>query len=253
MCRWSLQWSHRLSAVETSLRTALVKAQRSPRPASMEPPPFGSGNLHHDPSTHDPKTISRRFNGATAFRQWKRGEVASTAGVAHGQASMEPPPFGSGNSIGSPIFSSPLLASMEPPPFGSGRHADVHGLHVAHHVASMEPPPFGSGNWLRLGTARCCPSRLQWSHRLSAVETPDSEVRPILQALLSWLQWSHRLSAVETRQMFMGLHTRLTTSSFNGATAFRQWKLQRCSVQTLLASSACFNGATAFRQWKPVH
>ena len=36
--------------------------------------------------------------------------------------------------------------------------------------------------------------------------------------------------------------------SFNGATAFRRWKLRSSTLRT--ASTGSFNGATAFRRWK---
>ena len=84
---------------------------------------------------------------------------------------------------------------------------------------SMEPPPFGAGNycWSPLG-GRAAPSfngatafrrwkparlpeyagrgaPLQWSHRLSALETSLAAVMAFSSAVL---QWSHRLSALET-------------------------------------------------------
>ena len=86
--------------------------------------------------------------------------------------------------------------------------------------ASMGPPPFGSGN-------RATPSglfrmalQLQWGHRLSAVETVvfDAMSRPFAE-----LQWGHRLSAVEPPARPTGGHHSI--ARFNGATAFRQWKL----------------------------
>ena len=65
----SLQWGHRLSAMET-LRLQSRGGQRQ-RP-SMGPPPFGDGNLRVPD-----KLINgcAAFNGATAFRRWKRGVV----------------------------------------------------------------------------------------------------------------------------------------------------------------------------------
>ena len=39
------------------------------------------------------------------------------------------------------------------------------------------------------------------------------------------------------------------TSGFNGATAFRRWKL--VAGQGCIARPQRFNGATAFRRWKP--
>ena len=134
-----LQWGHRLSAVET-------------RRLAQAPSPYGP-----------------RFNGATAFRQWKPyypdGCICSRI-----RASMGPPPFGSGNQ--------PYLAVTDQAP-----------------RASMGPPPFGSGNSPLYGIT-------YWPPRM--------------------LQWGHRLSAVETR--FLGLFVPQGFDSFNGATAFRQWK-----------------------------
>ena len=205
-------------------------------------------------------------------------------------ASMGPPPFGSGNTFVLFVFGSHSIASMGPPPFGSGnlnqrrtRQRVGHGFngatafrqwkpssrhggacrfpcfngatafrqwkpgprlpdHPPLGPASMGPPPFGSGNneppantWLF--------KMLQWGHRLSAVET--SGARPL----------------------------RRVYPSFNGATAFRQWKPGGGvgGVKIIAASMGpppfgsgngpalafglspvCggFNGATAFRQWK---
>ena len=98
----SLQWGHRLSAMETSVlhtpfsrRPSLgycfngATAFRRWKPAqvrlaSMGPPPFGDGNA--------PLNMIRRFNGATAFRRWKPLSFWPFT-----SASMGPPPFGDGN------------------------------------------------------------------------------------------------------------------------------------------------------------
>ena len=93
-------------------------------------------------------------------------------------------------------------------------------------VASMEPPPFGSGNPAR-GSAL---SRglltvgLQWSHRLSAVETGSGVAAVAESPRTGVLQWSHRLSAVETCVGLVRQSVHQHNRSFNGATAFRQWK-----------------------------
>ena len=65
-------------------------------------------------------------------------------------------------------------------------------------IPSMGPPPFGDGNW---------------THR----ETDLRVTRD--------LQWGHRLSAMETREMYPA--ARILFEAFNGATAFRRWKLRR--------------------------
>ena len=89
------------------------------------------------------------------------------------------------------------------------------------------------------------------------------------------LQWGHRLSAMETGSERPGPPTGIC-HSFNGATAFRRWKLGECprrrTMHHVIASMGpppfgdgnytnasdagpstwtCFNGATAFRRWKP--
>ena len=86
-------------------------------------------------------------------------------------------------------------------------------------TASMGPPPFGDGNpsLLRFGIPLVF--RLQWGHRLSAMET-----RPCCASASLW------------------------SSGFNGATAFRRWKLGVFVAAN--ATSRGFNGATAFRRWK---
>ena len=61
--------------------------------------------------------------------------------------------------------------------------------------ASMEPPSFGGGNSQSSVSSSTVKASLQWSHRLSAVETSYLGCW----ASIFWpLQWSHRLSAVET-------------------------------------------------------
>ena len=91
--------------------------------ASMGPPPFGSGNIVLVSRRQPYLAVPKRFNGATAFRQWKHmltsslafqmnelqwGHRLSAVETAHSEsivvliasassASMGPPPFGSGN------------------------------------------------------------------------------------------------------------------------------------------------------------
>ena len=111
-----LQWGHRLSAMETSMPDPQPV---SPRRPSMGPPPFGDGNavLAGPPPLRRPA-----FNGATAFRRWKRNHQELSARdrlylqwghhlsametydsdwwTPEGEApSMGPPPFGDGNEI----------------------------------------------------------------------------------------------------------------------------------------------------------
>ena len=59
--------------------------------------------------------------------------------------SMEPPPFGDGNSMDFADMVGRKQPSMEPPPFGDGNCGDAIGL-PPESRPSMEPPPFGDGN-----------------------------------------------------------------------------------------------------------
>ena len=64
----------------------------------------------------------------------------------------------------------------------------------------MGPPPFGDGDSSRIRDVSPWTYRLQWGHRLSAMEIR----RPGLSRLpLDTLQWGHRLSAME--MMFRSL------------------------------------------------
>ena len=64
----SLQWGHRLSAMETG-KVAEITVDRVL--ASMRPPPFGDGNSVWPPRSSG---TASSFNGATAFRRWKGSE-----------------------------------------------------------------------------------------------------------------------------------------------------------------------------------
>ena len=87
---FALQWSHRLSAMETrgsqGLDVGLLRA-------SMEQPPFGDGN----------RTMPSNMNLMQARLQWShRLSAMETTGdhpadTHFDTASMEPPPFGDGN------------------------------------------------------------------------------------------------------------------------------------------------------------
>ena len=108
--------------------------------------------------------------------------------------------------------------------------------------ASMGPPPFGSGNIYAALVEALVNGSPQWGHRLSAVETnaigalvsgslasmgpppfgSGNRVESVIPLRPMKLQWGHRLSAVETKQPSTA-HDPVT--GFNGATAFRQWKL----------------------------
>ena len=181
----------------------------------MGPPPFGSGNHHHRIPRHRHPVC---FNGATAFRQWKLEDLLSLWGEGmtlqwgHRLSAVETRPappaifglldqlqWGHRLSAVETLREGNLMpdifgASMGPPPFGSGNgHRAV--LHDRRDQASMGPPPFGSGNCAARRTMNPSRTRLQWGHRLSAVETSGTAAR------------------------------RMIWPRFNGATAFRQWKL----------------------------
>ena len=67
-CQAALQWGHRLSAMETHESGDVDDGNHA---ASMEPPPFGDGNSVWPPRSSG---TASSFNGATAFRRWKRSE-----------------------------------------------------------------------------------------------------------------------------------------------------------------------------------
>ena len=158
----------------------------------------------------------------------------------------------------------------------------------------MEPPPFGAGNgpscrptgspssafngatafrrwnlWVPV-LAWVVSSVLQWSHRLSALETP---VKMPLLVMVSGLQWSHRLSALETLSRFLNPNhpsppsmepppfgagnARLTITTTFSVPAL-QWSHRLSALETWTRTTGrppagtTFNGATAFRRWKHV-
>ena len=131
----------------------------------------------------------------------------------------------------------------------------------------MEPPPFGSGNMVKAWMEANNKTMLQWSHRLSAVETCKF---PSVTLSSYPLQWSHRLSAVETwghrpwhRAPPYGLQwshrlSAVETTPQQGFTPRQevtlQWSHRLSAVETpadLTHLEREANGATAFRQWCP--
>ena len=329
----SLQWGHRLSAMETAPpRSARRPASPSfngatafrrwklvlTRRLQLQSRRFNGATAFR---RWKPASVAATsgpphgFNGATAFRRWKplngRATDRSISKLQwghrlsametverqghrpeHQQASMGPPPFGDGNANVRPRHASRSGASMGPPPFGDG-NCGIQRAGVEVLVASMGPPPFGDGNFRASLRSTMQSAKLQWGHRLSAMET-DHWATPLIS--FCSLQWGHRLSAMETAGSSQHLclcfgasmgpppfgdgnsGTRdrgwKPSSSFNGATAFRRWKLGHpvdapCVVFVLqwghrLSAMetpsrppamrqrvSCFNGATAFRRWKP--
>ena len=119
-------------------------------------------------------TNAGSFNGATAFRPWKRRCRQQREGH-------------------------PLTPSMEPQPFGHGNFQEYKGpvpFRIAFNGATAFRPWKPSSS-MGISQTMCC---LQWSHSLSAMETP----RTFGEALLDHmdLQWSHSLSAMETPRTF---------------------------------------------------
>ena len=84
------------------------------------------------------------FNRAAPFRERLFRLVGVIAHAAY-QASIVPPPFGSGYMAGVLLNRpSARIASIVPPPFGSGYYGGAAPAD-ANLVASIVPPPFGSG------------------------------------------------------------------------------------------------------------
>ena len=149
------------------------------------PPPPGTGLLH-----------LLTFNGATAFRRWKRPVPRCPFAVyllplqwGHRLSAMET------SSPALPVCCLFAAPSMGPPPFGDGNMVTIDGQRYTPFSASMGPPPFGDGNMTDPKTGVTVEVKLQWGHRLSAMETWD------------WARWWW-----------------VPSPSFNGATAFRRWK-----------------------------
>ena len=208
----TLQWSHSLSAMETTCQAYTTRRTVSFNGATAFRlwKPWGLGSLQRQQPC---------FNGATAFRLWKP-VIPSTDHSNSAGASMEPQPFGYGNRLGRGLDTAHFGASMEPQPFGYGNFVppqvdegkrkrfngatafrlwklagDDAGRKIGLH-ASMEPQPFGYGNNALSQLTYQGPA-LQWSHSLSAMETSMTAVQSAGEVVL---QWSHSLSAMETIQ-----------------------------------------------------
>ena len=160
----TLQWGHRLSAMETSGTVA-------------------TGSVGN-----------QGFNGATAFRRWKLGDIGLDVEV-RSIASMGPPPFGDGNEPGMHVWNAVHAASMGPPPFGDG-NAGYYSWPEIRSTGFNGATAFR--RWKRgiLFLAGNPVNWLQWGHRLSAMETCRISTPHLGQNIL--LQWGHRLSAMET-------------------------------------------------------
>ena len=205
----TLQWGHRLSAMDTGSR--LTDRSRVPC-----------------------------FNGATAFRRWILGR-RDRARTPFLIASMGPPPFGDGY----PTGRTPSRSRCTRLQWGHRLSAMDTSLCLvqARHLprASMGPPPFGDGyspkparsarGWCRFNGATAF---RRWIQDLIIGRWAQATV----------LQWGHRLSAMDTAPASSAPQS---SASFNGATAFRRWI--RPPTHTRWCSCCRFNGATAFRRW----
>ena len=138
---------------------------RYPQP-SMEPPPFGDGNLG----------VLRRH-------------------VPEYRPSMEPPPFGDGNAENGTDRDPDVQPSMEPPPFGDGNGAAsamtcrmIRTLQWSHRPSAMETRPSPSWRTVAPGAFNGATALRRWKpEQINALITEDKV-----------LQWSHRPSAMET-------------------------------------------------------
>ena len=208
-----LQWGHRLSAMETTGYDLEIEVDRDlqwgHRLSAMETR-NGRGRTPTWSAPFNGATAFRRwkrtrsarcragcpsFNGATAFRRWKRG-VRETRLAAAGVAFN-----------GATAFRRWKLSST--------RSKTIRDI-----TPSMGPPPFGDGNKHGITASDFVSLILQWGHRLSAMETLLCSIR---HREATSLQWGHRLSAMETRNH--PLMPPISIVTFNGATAFRRWKL----------------------------
>ena len=173
----------------------------------MGPPPFGSGN----------GLSSLRFNGATAFRQWKPS------------TENRPQSWWPGFN-GATAFRQWKQPKPSRPPSTCWSFNGATAFRQWKHF-------YGTSRACAMSCFNGATTFRQWKR-----------VQRIQQGIADYvLQWGHRLSAVETGPLHLGCS--VWPSSFNGATAFRQWK-PWCSTPCR-APSPSFNGATAFRQLNP--
>ena len=231
----ALQWSHRLSAMETPKTVSPMLTtwalQWSHRLSAME--------TTQPPQKHKSRTYLQWSHRLSAMETFY-GRVCP--GCQHAP-SMEPPPFSDGNGQEPAEQRPPVMPSMEPPPFSDGnacastatptRRSTFNGATAFQRWKQGYPR-----RRQRQGDA------LQWSHRLSAMETtiwqglpgpgrtPSMEPPPFSDGNTC----SHSVSFGNRR-------------AFNGATAFQRWKpvLHRREAHR---QGAPFNGATAFQRWK---
>ena len=144
---------------------------------------------------------------------------------------MEPRPFSHGYLIrrkSDPAVDGP--PSMEPRPFSHGYQIERFCEEVAE-IPSMEPRPFSHGYLLRLEKIMGNFLLLQWSHDLSAMDTPRSPCSLTTKTLLR-LQWSHDLSAMDTPERFAcrlsfklpSMEPRPFSHGYRGCFAYGCWR-----------------------------
>ena len=134
---------------------------------------------------------------------------------------------------------------MEPPPFGYGNLREILPQLAETQLASMEPPPFGDGNPFDEDLDGEFRYQLQWSHRLSAMETFQNAVMDL--SVIADASMEPPPFGDGNNEGHRQDRRRLPR--FNGATAFRRWKRDR--RQPVHGGHPGFNEATAFRRWKP--
>ncbi len=155
---------------------------------------------------------------------------------------MGPPPFDGGNLQKIHVPDVWRQASMGPPPFDGGNPL----LRVTVH---LRMPRFNGATAFRRWKpeynlpSEAIISGLQWGHRLSTVETIKADSHWLYQGTL---QWGHRLSTVETSSSRATRGAGCTASM--GPPPFDGGNQQTRTRATPRMN--CFNGATAFRRWK---
>ena len=307
---WLLQWGHRLSAMETHDD---ADHQRHDDHPSMGPPPFGDGNAIHDRELHPPGCPSMGpppfgdgnavgghlsayrylpgFNGATAFRRWKRcrpGRYALESWGFNGATAFRRWKQGMDQTRG--ISECMLqwghrLSAMET--------VDWIGPQLGVRQASMGPPPFGDGNGVSRVTGetggRCFNGAtafrrwklesgkgwhlhapvLQWGHRLSAMETArkEGQTHGRLRASMGPPPFGDGNVAPQAHENMRlvnasmgpppfgdGNQHLVDIARFQGGASMGPPPFGDGNIKFLfyqLDGRMCFNGATAFRRWKP--
>ncbi len=182
------------------------------------------------------------FNGATAFRRWKRDKAfyltfaADPLQWGHRLSAME-------TRVLVPFNYRRDNASMGPPPFGDGNDTDQ--IDRSDHDYGFN----GATAFRRWKQASRVLAVGRNSRFNGATAFRRWKPRPsVLSTLLFYsLQWGHRLSAMETGEVGF-LPVFLTVASM-GPPPFGDGNATS-RIQISFKPSS-FNGATAFRRWKP--